>query len=99
MTFRSLKSTKLVANISNIRPRYCRISKSHVGQAYRVWTGRAYALCIIKFDMVGFRFGDFSMTRKMGAVHNLSKKANIIGGIKRSTRPAVAAKPPVFYEL
>lgn len=50
----------------NIYDRMLRISTKFIGYRFRIYNGRIFRLLLVNSNHVGFRFGEFSFTRRFG---------------------------------
>lgn len=50
------------------------IESSLVGKSFKVYTGKAFIVVKMRLGMVGYKFGDFVWTRKMGVEHKKKSK-------------------------
>ena len=57
------------SNIIRTTSRSSTILKSFVGLIFEVYTGKSYTKIYIEEKMVGHKLGEFSLTRKIGKIH------------------------------
>lgn len=53
--------------INNQMGRNCTISAKHIGKDVMIYNGRRFQKFRIKYRYVGYKFGQFFFTKKMGA--------------------------------
>nr|WVH37061.1 ribosomal protein S19 [Meteora sporadica]WVH37091.1 ribosomal protein S19 [Meteora sporadica] len=61
------KKVKIWSRRSTILPEF-------IGITVGIYNGRKFNYVHITENMVGHKFGEFSSTRKLGKIHNVSKK-------------------------
>lgn len=78
-----LKNKKRVA--IRTKSRSSTILQSFIGMTFFVYTGNKYIRLTIIRKMVGYKFGEFSFTRKFGKIHE-KKFGNLRGTLKKSKK-------------
>jgi ribosomal protein S19 len=53
---------------------FFRIKTLDVGKTYSVFNGKTFVNLIVTDSMLGFRFGQFVLTKRLGAAIHLKKK-------------------------
>lgn|SRR5690554_3040571 len=68
------------------------VTDKFVGKRVAVYNGRRFLSFIVRKSMIGYKFGEFSLTKKIGAIHKIYKRA---AKLSRNRRKFVARKPNV----
>ena len=51
------------------------VTNQFVGMRVAVYNGRKFLSFIVRKSMIGYKFGEFSITKKIGAIHKIYKRA------------------------
>ena len=78
-----LKNKKRVA--IRTKSRSSTILQSFIGMTFFIYTGYKYIRLTISRKMVGYKFGEFSFTRKFGKIHE-KKFGNLRGSFKKAKK-------------
>lgn len=65
------------------------VTAEFVGKRVAVYNGRRFLSFIVRKSMVGYKFGEFSLTKKIGAIHKIYKRA---AKLSRNRKKFVARK-------
>ncbi len=68
------------------------VTDKFVGKRVAVYNGRRFLSFIVRKSMIGYKFGEFSLTKKIGAIHKIYKRA---AKLSRNRRKFVARKQNV----
>jgi ribosomal protein S19 len=68
------------------------VTDEFVGKRVAVYNGRRFLSFIVRKSMIGYKFGEFSLTKKIGAIHKIYKRA---AKLSRNRRKFVARKQNV----
>lgn len=64
--FRTFQGSFSLKRVKNVYDRNLRITTQMVGYRFKVYNGKIYRPLLINLNHVGFRFGEFSFTRRFG---------------------------------
>jgi small subunit ribosomal protein S19 len=65
------------------------VTSKFVGKRVAVYNGRRFLSFIVRKSMIGYKFGEFSLTKKIGAIHKIYKRA---AKLSRNRKKFVARK-------
>jgi len=68
------------------------VTDKFVGKRVAVYNGRRFLSFIVRKSMIGYKFGEFSLTKKIGAIHKIYKRA---AKLSRNRRKFVVRKQNV----
>lgn len=63
-------------SVESIKSRSLEIASDYVGMSLKVKDGLLGQNLLIKKRMVGYKMGEFILTKKIGKIHRLRKKSN-----------------------
>lgn len=70
-----VRSVAEVVNSNTFWQRFSVISETLLGKRVRVYNGRKFVSLLIRKDMVGFRFGEFVVTKALGnGIHVVKRR-------------------------
>ena len=71
------------------------ISEDFVGKRVAVYNGRKFLSFLVRGSMIGRRFGEFSFTKKIGAIHTIFKRPAKLSSRNKKKAAQVKKRPTV----